>query len=60
MERFYCSQDVVTDEWLLIERDGGHEHGQYFDVVVFCATTQEDAKSACDKLNCLYEMTKKE
>lgn len=60
MKRFYYEQDEDSDDWFVIENEGGYEQGAYFDVVVFCSTTQDDAGAACDKLNYLYELTKKE
>lgn len=55
MKTFYYEQDEDSDDWFVIQNEGGCEHGHYFDVVVFCAATQDDAGSACDLLNSLWK-----
>jgi hypothetical protein len=61
LKRFYFEpEDLLEGGWYIIEAEGGHEHGAYFDVAIAIVTEVEDAKTLCDKLNYLYELTKKE
>ena len=61
MKRFYFEpEDLCGSGWYIVESEGGHEHGAYFDVAICVVNDVDDAKTLCDKLNYLYELTKKE
>lgn len=44
--RYYYEYDLDEDVWMILEEDGGCEHGQYYDVMLFQVPTEEDAKDA--------------
>lgn len=59
MKRFYFEpEDLCGSGWYIVENEGGHEHGAYFDVAIAIVTDVEDAKNLCDKLNQLWENQK--
>lgn len=56
--RYYYEYDETEGEWEVIEEDGGCEHGQYYDVVLFYTATEEDAKDAVNVLINLAQKVK--
>ena len=54
MRRFYHEYDEVDKEWMILEESGGQEHGQWFDTLMFCTCSEEDAKDAISLLMELY------
>jgi hypothetical protein len=58
MKRFYLEFDSDSEEYFVIEREGGCEHGEYFDITCFEVVDRHDAANAVDILNKLYEKAK--
>ena len=48
--KFYYEYDERDDAWAVVEEDGGKEHGQWYDVVMFYCTTQQEAVDAIELL----------
>lgn len=48
--KFYYEYDEVEKTWDVMEVDGGSEQGQYYDVLLFCTPTEEDAQDAVEVL----------
>lgn len=44
--RYYYEYNPDEDTFDVLEEDGGQEHGQYYDVLLFSTTTERDAKDA--------------
>jgi hypothetical protein len=61
LKRFYWESTKELDgKYFVLETEGGNEHGAYFDVSICVVDDVGDAEYLCDKLNYLYELTKKE
>lgn len=58
MERFYLECDGESEEYFVVEREGGCEHGEYFDITCFEVVELRDAITAVYILNKLYEKAK--
>ena len=58
MERFYLEYDDESLQYFILEREGGSEHGEYFDIICFEVVDRHDAANAVDILNKLYEKAK--
>ena len=58
LRKFYIGYE--EDEGTVFERDGGHEHGLYYDVTVASVKFKEDAKGLVNLLNRLYENQKED
>lgn len=56
--RYYYEYDKDEDEWMVLEEDAGYEHGQYYDALLFCTATEEDAKDAVNTLAQLAQKIK--
>jgi hypothetical protein len=56
-KRFYCEADDahVYKSWVVIEADGGCEHGQYYDIAHFWTIDKDNAEDAVRLLNKLYK-----
>lgn len=56
-KRFYCEADDahVYKSWVVIEADGGCEHGQYYDIAHFWTIDKDNAEDAVKLLNKLYK-----
>jgi hypothetical protein len=56
-KRFYCEVDdgCVHKSWVVIEADGGCEHGQYYDISHFWTIDKDNAEDAVKLLNKLYK-----
>ena len=50
MRTFYYEYDEVEKTWDVLENDGGNEHGAYYDVLMFCCATEQDAIDATNLL----------
>ena len=48
--KFYYEWDGDDDSWGIIEVAGGCEHGQYYDTLMFCCHTEQDAIDAIELL----------
>lgn len=48
--RYYYDYNQEEDVFDILEEDGGQEHGQYYDVLLFSTPTVEDAKNAIEVL----------
>lgn len=59
MVKFYY-EDVGDrgEDFFIIDVEGGHEHGQYFDVAICIVAGLEDAESLCKRLNQLWNNQK--
>lgn len=44
--RYYYEYSPDEDVFDVLEEDGGQEHGQYYDVLLFSTPTEQDAKDA--------------
>ena len=47
---FYFEYDPEEKVWDVLEVDGGREHGQYYDTLMFCCVTEQDAVDAIELL----------
>ena len=47
---FYFEYDDKEDTWAVVQADAGHEHGQWYDAVMFYCATQQDAVDAIELL----------
>lgn len=56
--RFFYEYEEDTQEYAILEEDGGCEHGAYYDVAHFWVSTQENAQDAVNLLNKLYKEKK--
>ena len=52
---FYFEYDEVEKTWDVLENDGGQEHWQWFDTLMFCCATEQDAMDAIELLMELQE-----
>lgn len=48
--RFYYEHAPAEDVWDVMEEDGGQEHGQFYDTLLFSTPTEEDAVAAVETL----------
>lgn len=48
--RYYYENNQEEGVFDIIEEDGGQEHGQYYDVLLFSTPTEQDAKDAIEVL----------
>lgn len=48
--RYYYEYSPDEDVFDVLEEDGGQEHGQYYDVLLFSTPTEGDAKDAVKAL----------
>lgn len=61
MRKFYYEYDTwllfdeVEGTWDVYEVDGGEDNGSFYDMLVFCCSTEEDAIDAVDLLHELQE-----
>jgi hypothetical protein len=55
LRKFYIEYDEVEKTWDIVEEGGGQEHGQWYDVLMFCCTTEQDADDAINLLNELQQ-----
>ena len=53
MRKFYYEKDEDDLTYGVIEVDGGSEHGQYYDTLMFCCATEQDA---IDAIELLFEL----
>lgn len=44
--KLYIEYDPQEDIWDIMQEEGGHEHGQYYDTLLFSTPTKEDAEDA--------------
>ena len=47
---FYFEYDDKEDTWAVVEIEAGHEHGQWYDAVVFYCASKQDAVDAIEFL----------
>ena len=50
MRKFYYGYDEIDRTWDVIQADGGSEHGQYYDALMFSCVTEQDAIDAIELL----------
>ena len=50
MRKFYFEYDEIDREWMVLEEGGGQEHGQWFDTLMFCTCSKQDAVDAIELL----------
>jgi hypothetical protein len=55
--RYYYEYDPEEGVFQILEEDGGQEHGHYYDVLLFCTPTKEDAE---DAIKVLVQLAMKE
>lgn len=48
--KFYYEYDEVDGTWGVWEEDGGREYAAYFDILMFCTATEQDALDAIELL----------
>lgn len=48
--KFYYEYDEVDKTWDICEESGGKEHDTFFDTLMFCAATKQDALDAIELL----------
>lgn len=46
MRKFYYEYDEIDLTWDVYESDGAQEHGAFFDTLLFCIATEQDAIDA--------------
>lgn len=47
---FYYEYDEVEKTWDVLEKEGGEESGGYYDTLMFCCATEQDAVDAIELL----------
>ena len=55
MRKFYYEHDEFERTWDVIQADGGSEHGQYYDALMFSCVTEQDAVDTIELLMQLQE-----
>lgn len=55
--RYYYEYAPSEGVWDVMEEDAGHEHGQFYDALLFSTPTEEDAK---DAVKVLIKLSSKE
>lgn len=55
MNKFYYEMDKEDWSYAIVEKDGGCEHGAYYDVVHFWVQDEGNAADAVTLLNKLYK-----
>lgn len=57
--RYYYEYNSEEDVFDVLEEDGGYEHGDYYDVLLFSTATAKDAQDAVNTLTKLAAKTLK-
>lgn len=57
VRKFYYEYDEKENTWAVVQEDGGHEHGQWYDAVMFYCATEQDALDAIELLIELQKLT---
>ena len=50
VRKFYHEYDRTEFSWAVVQEDAGHEHGQWYDSVMFYCVTEQDAIDAIELL----------
>lgn len=56
IRKFYYEYNEGEQDWSIIEEEGGWEHGQPYDALMFCCSSKLDAIDAVELLTALQKV----